>query len=163
MASNLVHESNCIISMPEFALRLQISVDDQVTAELFRIFDTVCWVRIHLSHSIFYYIFIHSQDTCGTIDFREYLLCALYLIKQSIPTFELIKIASKMYENITLPGRLTRIAIYNLLKHTTAITYNECEDIFTEIDCDRRGFITIGNWYSLFFKYCLKFKSIKNV
>lgn len=41
VASNLVHETNCIISMPEFALRLQISVDDPVTAELFQIFDTV--------------------------------------------------------------------------------------------------------------------------
>lgn len=41
MASNLVHDTNCIISMPEFALRLQISVDDPVTAELFQIFDTV--------------------------------------------------------------------------------------------------------------------------
>lgn len=41
IASNLVHETNCIISMPEFALRLQISVDDPVTAELFSIFDPV--------------------------------------------------------------------------------------------------------------------------
>lgn len=41
VASNLVHESNCVISMPEFALRLQISVDNPVTADLFRIFDTV--------------------------------------------------------------------------------------------------------------------------
>lgn len=41
VASNLVHETNCVISMPEFALRLQISVDDPLTAELFRIFDTV--------------------------------------------------------------------------------------------------------------------------
>lgn len=42
VASNLVHETNCVISMPEFALRLQISVDDPITAQLFRIFDTVC-------------------------------------------------------------------------------------------------------------------------
>lgn len=41
VASNLVHDTNCVISMPEFALRLQISVDDPITAELFRIFDTV--------------------------------------------------------------------------------------------------------------------------
>ena len=41
VASNLVHEANCVISMPEFALRLQISIDDPLTAELFRIFDTV--------------------------------------------------------------------------------------------------------------------------
>lgn len=41
VASNLVHETNCIISMPEFALRLQISVDDPATADLFGIFDAV--------------------------------------------------------------------------------------------------------------------------
>lgn len=41
VASNLVHEANCIISIPEFALRLQISVDNPITTELFRIFDTV--------------------------------------------------------------------------------------------------------------------------
>lgn len=41
VGSNLVHETNCVISMPEFALRLQISVDDPITAQLFGIFDTV--------------------------------------------------------------------------------------------------------------------------
>lgn len=40
VASNLVHEANCIISLPEYALRLQISIDDPVTAEIFGIFDT---------------------------------------------------------------------------------------------------------------------------
>lgn len=43
VASNLVHETNCVISMPEFALRLQISVDDPITAQLFQIFDTVIY------------------------------------------------------------------------------------------------------------------------
>lgn len=43
VASNLVHETNCVISMPEFALRLQISVDDPITARLFQIFDTVIY------------------------------------------------------------------------------------------------------------------------
>lgn len=41
VTSYLVHEANCIVSMPEFALRLQISIDDKTTANLFRIFDTV--------------------------------------------------------------------------------------------------------------------------
>lgn len=43
IASNLVHETNCVISMPEFALRLQISVDDPITAQLFQIFDPVIY------------------------------------------------------------------------------------------------------------------------
>lgn len=41
VTSYLVHEANCIVSMPEFALRLQISIDDKTTADIFRIFDTV--------------------------------------------------------------------------------------------------------------------------
>lgn len=82
---------------------------------------------------------------CGTIDFREYLLCALYLIKQSLPTMELIQIVSKMYDNCGKgPGRLTRTALYNLLKHMTAATIDECVDIFTEIDTERKGFVTLG-------------------
>lgn len=82
---------------------------------------------------------------CGTIDFREYLLCALYLIKQSMPTMELIQIVSKMYDNCGKgAGRFTRTALYNLLKHMTAATIDECVDIFTEIDSDRNGFVTLG-------------------
>lgn len=42
VTSYLVHDANCIVSMPEFALRLQISIDDKTTADIFRIFDTVC-------------------------------------------------------------------------------------------------------------------------
>lgn len=85
------------------------------------------------------------QEVCGTIDFREYLLCALYLIKHSLPTIDLIQIVSKMYDNCGKgPGRLTRTALYNLLKRITASSIDECVDIFTEIDCDRNGFITFG-------------------
>lgn len=82
---------------------------------------------------------------CGTIDFREYLLCALYLIKQSLPTMELIQIVSKMYDSCGKgPGRLTRTALYNLLKHMTAASIDESVSLFTEIDCNRNGFVTIG-------------------
>lgn len=89
---------------------------------------------------------------CGTIDFREYLLCALYLIKQSLPTMELIQIVSKMYDNCGKgPGRLTRTALYNLLKHMTAATVDECVDIFTEIDTERNGFVTLGKLFEKFF------------
>ncbi|XP_055300763.1 lysophosphatidylcholine acyltransferase [Sitodiplosis mosellana] len=120
VTSNLVHETNCVISMPEFALRLQISVDDPLTAELFRIFDT---------------------EMCGTIDFREYLLCALYLIKQSLPTMGLIQIVSKMYDNC---GKgFNRTTLYSLLRHMTAASIDECVDIFAEIDCDQVGFISL--------------------
>lgn len=41
VSSYLVHENNYLISLTEFALRLQISVEDPSTKELFDIFDTV--------------------------------------------------------------------------------------------------------------------------
>lgn len=41
VSSLLVNDNNCIVSMSEFALRLQISPDDPNTIELFQIFDTV--------------------------------------------------------------------------------------------------------------------------
>lgn len=81
----------------------------------------------------------------GTIDFREYLLCALYLIKHDLPTMDLIQVVSKMYDNCGKgPGRLTRISLVDLLKHTIAASIDECLDIFTEVDFERNGFVTIG-------------------
>lgn len=79
---------------------------------------------------------------CGTIDFREYLLCALYLIRQSLPTIDLVQIVSKMY--VLNSGRFTRTALYNLLKHTTAATIDECVEYFTEMDSQRHGHVTMG-------------------
>lgn len=37
----LIHSANCIVSLSEFALRLQIPIDDTRTLELFNIFDVV--------------------------------------------------------------------------------------------------------------------------
>lgn len=94
--------------------------------------------------------FPQLQEMCGTIDFREYLLCALYLIKQSLPTMELIQIVSKMYDNCGKgPGRFTRTALYNLLKHMTGATIDECVEFFTEMDTERNGFVTLGNKCSI--------------
>lgn len=96
---------------------------------------------------------------CGTIDFREYLLCAIYLIKQNLPTIDLIQIVSKMYDNCGKgSGRLTRTALYNLLRHTTAATIDECVEFFTEIDSERNGFVTLGNGLFSKLKITINFK-----
>lgn len=86
---------------------------------------------------------------CGTIDFREYLLCALFLIKRNLSTMDLIEIVSKMYENCSRDGRLTRTAMFNLLNHMIGASIDECVDISTEIGGDGNGFITLG-WYYFF-------------
>lgn len=85
---------------------------------------------------------------CGTIDFREYLLCALYLIKQCLPTMDLIQIVSKMY--VSNLCHFTRTALYNLLRHMTAATVDKCVEYFTEMDVQRNGFVTMGEHESSF-------------
>lgn len=88
---------------------------------------------------------------CGKIDFREYLLCALYLIKQSLPTIELVCIVSKMYDDCGKgPGRLTPTALHNILSHMIAASVEESNDIFSQIDCDSNGSITIGKLWDAF-------------
>lgn len=41
VSSYLIHKANCIVTLPEFALRLQVPVDNKHTVELFNIFDAV--------------------------------------------------------------------------------------------------------------------------
>lgn len=58
---------------------------------------------------------------------------------------DLIKIVSKMYDNCGKgSGRLTRTALYNILGQTMALNVDECVELFTQIDINRNGFITIG-------------------
>lgn len=144
--SYLVHETNCIVSMPEFALRLQISIDNKTTADIFRIFDTVrlLFVQGIVSKSIFNF-HLKLQNMCGTIDFRAYLLCALFLIKQNQPTIDLIHVASKMYDDCgNGPRNLSRKALHNVLSHTMATSVDDTIDIFSQIDTTQKGYITIG-------------------
>lgn len=64
------------------------------------------------------------------------------MIKQSLPTIDLIQIVSKMY--VSNSGRFTRTALYNLLKHTTDATIDECVEYYTEMDLQRHGNVTLG-------------------
>lgn len=89
------------------------------------------------------------QNLCGEINFREYLVCALYLIKQSLPTIDLIESVSKMYDNCGKgPGRLTRTALHCILNQTMATSVDESVEFFTHADCDQSDFVTIGMYCS---------------
>lgn len=58
---------------------------------------------------------------------------------------DLIKIVSKMYDNCGKgPGCLTRTALHNILGRTMALSVDECVELFTQIDVNRNGFITIS-------------------
>lgn len=67
---------------------------------------------------------------------------------------DLIQIVSKMY--VSNSGRFTRTALYNLLKHTTAATIDECVEYFTEMDLQGHGHVTMGKQASK------QHKTIKN-
>lgn len=88
--------------------------------------------------------FVRLQNMCGEIDFREYLMCGLYLIKQSLPTIDLIESVSMMYDYCAKGrGFLTRTGLHSVLKQTMASSVDESVDLFTQVDCEHSGFITI--------------------
>lgn len=82
---------------------------------------------------------------CGQISIREYLVCALYLIKKSLPTIDLIESMSKMYGDCGKgPVRLTRTSLHCILNQTIYTSIDEAVEIFNHIDTKNTGFITIG-------------------
>lgn len=98
-----------------------------------------------------YFSHLFAQSNCGQISIREYLVCALYLIKKSLPTIDLIESMSKMYGHCGKgPVRLTRTALHCILNQTIATSIDETVEIFNHIDFGNSGFITIGEfWESL--------------
>lgn len=84
---------------------------------------------------------------CGQISIREYLVCALYLIKKSLPTIDLIESMSKMYGDCGKGSvRLTRNALHCILNQTVATSVDEAVEIFNQIDIGNSGFITVGEY-----------------
>lgn len=73
---NLVNDINCHVTLSEFALRLQISAYDPATITLFSLFK--------------------NDESSDVIDFREYLLCALFLLRISDPTIVLLESVFKV-------------------------------------------------------------------
>lgn len=146
--SYLVHESNSLVSMTEFALRLQISIDDRATADLFRIFDTVRaigWLVSGIESVSNLRMSFSLQKGCGSADFREYLLCALYLIKCHQAPIDLIHVASKMFDDCGRgPRNLTRQSLHQLLRRTIGASLDDSMEIFARVDGSRNGFIVIG-------------------
>lgn len=75
----LVNDNNCKISLPEFSLRLQVAADHQATRTLFSLFD---------------------KTNSGVIDFREYLLSAIFLINSHDSTINLLVFIFKVSKYI---------------------------------------------------------------
>lgn len=148
VSSYLVHGNNYQATLTEFALRLQISLDDPSTKELFKIFDTVIILFFHLPRSLAdsSFLFYHNlQDSTNTIDLRKYLHCALFIIKSDVPVIELIQLVAKLYDDCGKgPGRLTRNSLYLVLSQTMALSVEEHLEIFERIDVEQRDYVTIG-------------------
>uniref|UniRef100_A0A182SND4 Phospholipid/glycerol acyltransferase domain-containing protein n=1 Tax=Anopheles maculatus TaxID=74869 RepID=A0A182SND4_9DIPT len=74
-------EKNSLIALDEFARRLNISVENDSTRILFKIFNK-------------------DNDCAGLIDFREYLLLALFISGQGKPKLDLLKLLFKVSTSI---------------------------------------------------------------
>lgn len=109
IASNLVHETNCVISMPEFALRLQISVDDPITAQLFHIFDTVIYSCPHVYQAPKFHSKRHSNsDAKGLTQHNTITFCLFFFF-----FFRFWKIYRKCAEQLTFANIYCVLCIWS--------------------------------------------------
>lgn len=113
-----VHAST-IISMDKFAQLLKIPVADPALHKLFTIFDP------------------HGS---GRIDFRDYLLCALFSMKPYACPLDFLIKAFKMFDK----SRVGRFCVHDFCEATQKTlnwTREESEDIFKQIDVFDRQFV----------------------
>ncbi|XP_055710713.1 lysophosphatidylcholine acyltransferase isoform X1 [Phlebotomus papatasi] len=113
------------INYVEFCQRLQIQQSHPHAHKLFSLFD---------------------PRSNGVIDFREYLLCALFLIKPNQPQIDLVKSAFKLYESSS--GGVTRKIFSQILNHTLALPEEVTQVIFSHIRKGTLDFITFDDFVS---------------
>ncbi|XP_041781662.1 lysophosphatidylcholine acyltransferase-like [Anopheles merus] len=114
-------DRNAFVTLEEFAERLNVSVDNDSTRILFKIFNK-------------------DKDSAGVIDFRQYLLLALFLSTLGKPKLDLMKLLFKLYsEERDLIGS---DGLYQAVKHLASITPAECNRLFAEADTSQRGVIS---------------------
>ncbi|XP_035917964.1 lysophosphatidylcholine acyltransferase-like [Anopheles stephensi] len=114
-------EKNSLIALDEFARRLNISVENDSTRILFKIFNK-------------------DNDSAGLIDFREYLLLALFLSGLGKPKLDLLKLLFKLYG--VERDLITREGLYLAVKHLSTITPEQCDKLFVKADTTNRGLIS---------------------
>ncbi|XP_055616567.1 lysophosphatidylcholine acyltransferase isoform X1 [Toxorhynchites rutilus septentrionalis] len=123
-------EETSYLTMEEFARRLDISVDEESTKKLFRIFV--------------------KPDRMNVIDIREYLLLSLFLITLYSPKLNYAKSLFQLYGN---RGKVSRESFYSTLKHLVKINAQETDAMFMTIDSQNLGEITFDQFTAALDKY----------
>jgi hypothetical protein len=112
----------------------------------------------------FFLIFQHNTENSDTIDFREYLLCTLFLITLGSPKINFIKalfqvvlysgvrpraVLSYVFFGFQLnsnpAGQVSREEFYDSVKNSLVkLTKEKIDSLFIDIDEGNKGFITFG-------------------
>ncbi|CAO1416740.1 unnamed protein product [Diamesa hyperborea] len=113
------------IKFEEFVQRLQIPADN-VSITLFKLFVQ------------------ENEVARDVIDFKDYLLHALFLIKLSEPKIELIRVMFLLYGEA---NRLHRESLCNILSHFLKLLPEKINELFYSLDTEHRGSITFEQFY----------------
>lgn len=116
----LKSDKSFIISLEEFAQRVKVSSTDSTLLILFSIFD---------------------EENTGQIDFRDYLLCSLFLLKCNEPIINLLESVFKIYD-ISGKGQLNKNTFYLAVKNTLNLSRVESDQLFVRIDLEQKNFVT---------------------
>ncbi|KAJ9595046.1 hypothetical protein L9F63_013643, partial [Diploptera punctata] len=120
---HIITNDNGQISYKEFARRLEIPSTNEVLQQLFRLYD---------------------KDCTGLIDFREYLLGVLVISKAG-NTADMIEIAFRIFDQGGV-GNVTLADATKALHHTVAMSADEAQRMFKQIDTKERGYITFDEF-----------------
>ncbi|XP_070508580.1 lysophosphatidylcholine acyltransferase isoform X2 [Chironomus tepperi] len=97
------------------------------------------------SYTLFKF-FVSESDIGDVIDFKEYLLHALFLIKYSEPKIELLKMMFMLYGEA---GRLHREPfVNNVMKHFVKVKPDQLNKLFYSLDVNNVGSITFNDFYN---------------
>lgn len=128
------------VSLKEFALRLKVSPTDNSLVNLFSIFD---------------------EENIGQIDFRDYLLCTLFLLKCNEPIINLMDLVFKIFD-ISGEGHLNKNTFYLAVKNTLNMSRVESDNFFIRIDSEIKNYVTFDQ-FKLFTENKPEFSKIYKV
>nr|XP_040230217.2 lysophosphatidylcholine acyltransferase-like isoform X2 [Anopheles coluzzii] len=118
-------DANSLLTYPQFAERMQLDVQQEA------------------AHNLFHKLI--RPETPDVIDFREYLLLALFLITLYKPKLIFVEYLFHLYG---VNGRVNRTQLYQTLQNLVRISQKELNSIFLQADPDNLGTID----YSQFVK-----------
>lgn len=99
--------------------------------------------------------FLSFQDNSENIDFRDYLLCAIFINQSNVPGIQLLESISKVrviyhfvlcdvgliYKNFQIyetkvdsAGQLNHEGLFNVMQHAMPLSNDDCAVIFNQID-----------------------------